>query len=159
MAVDKQTENEKLIERYPFLLPQHSLSGTHSTDFEFSVLDEMPAGWRAAFGEDICKEIMEELVRNNCVDSYQIVQIKEKYGELRWYSQGGTERIHREIVPKYEKISRRICIQCGQSAILVSKSRIAPWCNACAEQSPRPECVDIDAFCESIEDIESIPHP
>lgn len=131
--MDKQTENKKLIEQYPFLLPQHSLLGTHSTDFESTVLDDMPVGWRTALGEDLCKEIMEELVRNNCVDSYQVLQIKEKYGELRWYSQGGTERIHREIVPKYERMSRGICIQCGQSATLVSKSRVAPWCNACAE--------------------------
>lgn len=142
MAVDKQTESKKLIERYPFLLPQHALSGTHSTGFESTVLDDMPVGWRAAFGEELCKEIMEELVRNNCVDSYQVLQIKEKYGELRWYSQGGTERIHREIVPKYERMSRRICIQCGQPATLVSKSWVAPWCKTCAEQIPRSEYVD-----------------
>ena len=148
MAVDKQTENKKLVERYPFLLPQHTLSETSSDNFDFesTELDAMPVGWRTAFGEDICKEIMEELVLNNCVETYQIVQIKEKYGELRWYSQCGTERIHREIVPKYEKMSRRICIQCGQPATLVSKSWVAPWCNTCAEQLPRHECVDIDAF-------------
>lgn len=135
--MDKQTENKKLIERYPFLCPQHSLSETHPTDFESTVLDDMPVGWRTAFGEDLCKEIMEELVRNNCVDSYQILQIKEKYGELRWYSQGGTDRIHREIVPKYEKLSRRICIQCGQPATLVSIGWISPWCAACAEKKPK----------------------
>ena len=144
--MDKQTENKQLIERYPFLLPQHALSGTRSTGFESTVLDDMPVGWRAAFGEDLCKEIMEEIVRNNCVESYQILQIKEKYGELRWYSQGGTERIHREIVPKYERMSRRICVHCGQPATLVSKSWVAPWCNICAEQFPCAECIDIDVF-------------
>lgn len=140
--MDQQTENKKLIERYPFLLPRHSLSEICSTNFESTELDAMPVGWRTAFAEDLCKEIMEELVRNNCVETYQILQIKEKYGELRWYSQGGTEWIHREIVPKYEKMSRRICIQCGQPATLVTKSWVAPWCNTCAEQLPRPEYVD-----------------
>ena len=140
--MDKKTENKKLIERYPFLHPQHGLSETRFANFESTALDEMPVGWRAAFGEDICKEIMEELVRNNCVGSYQILQIKEKYGELRWYSQGGTERIHREVVPKYERISRWICIQCGQPATLVSKGWVAPWCNVCAEQFPHTEYVD-----------------
>ena len=144
MAADKQTENKKLIEQYPFLLPQHSVSGTHSTDFESTVLDDMPAGWRTAFGGNLCKEIMEELVQNDCVDSYQVLQIKEKYGELRWYSQGGTERIHREIVPKYEKMSRRICIHCGRPATLVSKSWVAPWCNACAHNLPQICFFDID---------------
>ena len=147
--MDTRTENKQLIERYPFILPQHSLSGAHSTGFESTVLDDMPVGWRAAFGEDLCKEIMEELVRNNCVDSYQVLQIKEKYGELRWYSQGGTERIHREIVPKYENMSRRICIQCGQPATLVSISWFAPWCNACAKQFRHQKCIDMDAFYSS----------
>ena len=147
--MDKKTENKNLIERYPFLLPQHSLSGTRSTGFESTILDDMPVGWRAAFGKDICKEIMDELIRNNCVGSYHILQIKEKYGELRWYSQGGTERIHREIVPKYEKMSHRICIQCGRPATLVSKSWVAPWCNACAKQFAHHNCIDIDVFYNS----------
>lgn len=140
--MDKRTENKRLIEQYPFLLRIE----TGPTNFEFTELDTMPAGWRTAFGEEICKEIMEELVRNNCVDSYRIVQIKEKYGELRWYSQGGTERIYREIVPKYERMSKRTCIYCGQPATFVSKSWAAPWCNTCAARYPFQELVDIDAF-------------
>lgn len=89
---------------------------------------------------------MEELIRNNCMDSYRVVQIKEKHGALRWYSQGGTERIHREIVPKYEALSRRICNQCGQPATLVSLDWTAPWCDARAEKLAHKKCVDIDAF-------------
>ena len=140
--MDDRNENRRLIEQYPFLLPW----GACSNDFKSTELDTMPAGWRIAFGEELCKEIMEELTRNNCVDSYRIVQIKEKHGALRWYSQGGTERIHREIVPKYEKLSRRICIQCGRPATLISKDWVAPWCDACAEKWGHQKCVDIDAF-------------
>ena len=146
--MDKKRENKKLIERYPFLLPLHRLTGKHPAnfDFGFTELDALPDGWRAAFGEDICKEIMEELTQNDCVNTYHILQIKEKYGQLHWYSQGGTERIHHEIVPKYEKLSKRICIKCGQPATLVSKGWISPWCDACAEQFSHQNCVDIDVF-------------
>ena len=140
MIVDK--ENKKLIERYPFLRPRE----THSSDFESTLLDDMPVGWRAVFGEELCKEIMEELVQNNCMNSYQILQIKEKHGELRWYSQGGTERIHHEIIPRYEKMSRRVCIQCGQPATLISNSWLAPWCNTCADNLPHALFCDIDEF-------------
>ena len=140
--MDSRKENKRLIGKYPFLLPW----GTDSANFESTELDAMPAGWRIAFGEELCKEIMEELTRNNCVDSYRIVQIKEKHGALRWYAQGGTERIHREIVSKYEALSRRICIQCGRPATLVSKGWVAPWCSACAEKLGRQTCVDIDEF-------------
>ena len=140
--MDSRNENRRLIEQYPFLLPW----GTCPTSFESTELDAMPAGWRIAFGEELCKEIMEELTQNNCVDSYRVVQIKEKHGALRWYAQGGTERIHREIVPKYEKLSSRICIQCGRPATLVSLDWTAPWCDTCAEMLGHQKCVDIDAF-------------
>ena len=83
--MDSRNENRRLIGQYPFLLPW----GTDSANFESTELDAMPAGWRIAFGEKLCKEIMEELTRNNCVDSYRVVQIKEKHGALRWYAQGG----------------------------------------------------------------------
>ena len=148
--MDSRNENRRLIERYPFLRSW----GTCPTSFESTELDTMPTGWRIAFGEELCKEIMEELTRNNCVDSYRIVQIKEKHGALRWYAQGGTERVHREIVPKYEKLSRRICIQCGRPATLVSLDWTAPWCDACTEQFPHLKYVDIDAICGSKDGIE-----
>lgn len=140
--MNSRNENRRLIGQYPFLRPW----GTCPASFESTELDTMPTGWRIAFGEELCKEIMEELTRNSCVDSYRVVQIKEKHGALRWYSQGGTERIHREIVPKYEKLSRRICIQCGRPAALISKDWIAPWCDACSEKLGGQKCVDIDGF-------------
>jgi hypothetical protein len=140
--MDSRKENRRLIKQYPFLRPW----GTCHTNFESTELDTMPAGWRIAFGEELCKEIMEELTRNNCVDAYRIVQIKEKHGVLRWYAQGGTERIYREIIPKYEKLSRRICIQCGRLATLISLDWIEPWCDACAEKLGHQKCADIHAF-------------
>ena len=63
--MDSRNENRRLIERYPFLRSW----GTCPTSFESTELDAMPAGWRIAFGEELCKEIMEELTRNNCVES------------------------------------------------------------------------------------------
>ena len=140
--MDSRNENRRLIGQYPFLRPW----GTCPASFESTELDAMPAGWRIAFGEELCKEIMEELTRNNCVDSYRVVQIKEKHGALRWYAPGGTERVHREIVPKYEKLSTRICIQCGRPATLVSLDWTATWCDTCAEKLDYQKCVDIDDF-------------
>lgn len=146
--MQKKMENKKIIEQYPFLLPRNRWTGAYPTDFDFSftVLDALPDGWRTAFGEEICKEIMEELVLNNCVDEYRITQIKEKYGELHWYAHGGTERIHREIVPKYEIMSRRICLICGRPATLISTGWIAPWCSVCADKTPNLQFIDIDEF-------------
>ena len=123
--MDSRNENRRLIGQYPFLRPW----GTCPASFESTELDAMPTGWRIAFGEELCKEIMEELTRNNCVDSYRIVQIKEKHGVLRWYSQGGTERIHREIVPKYEKLScvRRFTKSSRPAKLSSDSAQIEQW--------------------------------
>lgn len=152
--MDEKTANKELIKRYPFLHPWNRWVGKVVADYDYvtTELDAMPDGWRIAFGEDICKEIMEELVSNNCLDTYRITQIKEKYGQLCWYALGGSERIYREIVPKYEEMSRRICIQCGQPAALVSMGWISPWCKTCAEDVRCGHFIDIDEFYSSDEE-------
>lgn len=53
----------------------------------------MPRGWRKAFGELICADIQRELEAANLVDTYGISEIKEKFGELRWYDYGETRRL------------------------------------------------------------------
>lgn len=127
--------NKKLIERYPFLMPRNRWTGEAPEDFDYSYteLDAMPDGWRKAFGEQMCEEIREELVRVGYLEKYRIAQIKEKYGSLRWYDFGATERILREIIPKYTRLSKRTCIMCGAPATKMSTGWISPYCDACAE--------------------------
>lgn len=82
--------NIELISEYPFLLPRDSFFGEIVSDFDYtySLLDDMPNGWRIAFADDFLKELKEELVKFNCLNDYRITTIKEKYGELRWYDNG-----------------------------------------------------------------------
>lgn len=126
--------NQKLIEKFPFLLPRNR--GTdrvpENFDYSYTELDSMPDGWRKAFGVQMCEEIREELVRVNYLDKYRITQIKEKFGTLRWYDSGCTERMLHEIIPKYEHLSAKTCIRCGNPATMVSTGWISPYCDACA---------------------------
>lgn len=135
MPTNKET-NQKLIERFPFLMPHNRWTDEVPEDFDYSYteLDSMPDGWRKAFGEQICEEIREELVRVDYLDKYRITQIKEKYGTLRWYDFGCTERMLREIIPKYEHLSAKTCIKCGNPATKVSTGWISPYCDACANK-------------------------
>lgn len=107
--------NQKLIERFPFLMPRNRWTGKVPEDYDYSYteLDSMPDGWRKAFGEQMCEDIREELVRAEYLDQYRITQIKEKYGTLCWYDFGGTERMLRDIIPKYEHLSARTCSDVG----------------------------------------------
>ena len=129
-------KNKALIERYPFLLPRNRWTGEVSKDYDYhyTELDAMPEGWRIAFGEQMCEEIREELIRVDYLDKYRISQIKEKYGSLCWYDFGATEKILREIIPKYSKLSQRTCIRCGQPATKISLGWISPWCDRCADR-------------------------
>ena len=65
---------------------------------------------------------------------YRILQIKEKWGKLRWYDNNAPEDIYDElqtVVQKYEDLSEKTCINCGASAKWKSLVSIAPWCDKC----------------------------
>jgi len=68
------------------------------------------------YGAITSKEIAEELKKYNALDKYRILEIKEKYGTLRWYDGRTTDKITREIIPKYENMSAQTCIYCGEKA-------------------------------------------
>lgn len=123
--------NKELCERYPFLIPRNAWSGMRITeaqnggywpgnpdeipeyDWEYTIMDDMPKGWRIAFGDDLLEELREELIKYNYLDEYFPVQIKEKFGGLRWYDNGypiGTlsedykeiRRAYDETIPQYD---------------------------------------------------------
>ena len=91
----------------------------------------MPKGWRAAFGEQLCEELREELIKANCLNKYRIMQIKDKFAELRWYDSCNTKKGY-EIIKKYQELSRRTCINCGCPATKLSRGWINPYCDKCA---------------------------
>lgn len=166
VSEEVKRENRKLCEKYPFLIPRNRWSGMRITeaqgggywpgspekipeyDWERTELDEMPDGWRKAFGEQLCEELKQELLSaggQEALDNYMIIQIKEKFGYLRWYDNGCTERWFSEILPKYENLSERTCIHCGKPAAFISTGWISPWCEECA-QGIRDHMVPIDEW-------------
>ena len=128
-----QDKNRKLIERFPFLLPHNRWTDEVPEDYDYSYteLDAMPHGWRIAFGEELCEEIREELIQADYLDKYRIAEIKEKYGALCWYDFGCTEKMDREIIPKYAEKSATTCIRCGKPATRITTGWISPYCDNC----------------------------
>ena len=133
-------ENKRLVEEYPFLMPRdYSGEPIEGYDYEYTLMDAMPEGWRKAFGDALLKELKEELVKSGLLDEYRIVQIKEKYGELRWYDNGNTRKGH-DILTKYCVLSGSTCIKCGKLAKYMSRGWISPYCEDCV---PNKEFADI----------------
>jgi hypothetical protein len=112
-------------------------------------LDAMEKGWRTKFGENMCKEmrncLLKTYIKNNkptfpwgklkcyykgikLLYSYRIMQIKEKYGYLRWYAaRDTTDTLN--IIRKYENISENTCIVCGKDATYRSMGWVCPYCD------------------------------
>ena len=134
MIETSQKENKQLCETYPFLLPRNIWTDEISKDFDYSYteLDAMPDGWRKAFGLQMCEELKQELIRINKIDEFRIVQIKEKFGELRFYTNWTTDEIE-AIINKYTKLSRKTCINCGKPATVITTGWISPFCNDCVK--------------------------
>ena len=105
-------------------------------NYEYTELDAMPRGWRFAFGEQLCEELKQALVKANLLDDYRITQIKEKYGGLRWYANFDTDETS-AIIDKYTKLSYRTCIKCGAPATLITAGWISPYCYACCPTNER----------------------
>lgn len=145
MIETSQKENKQLCEQYPFLLPRNRWTDEVSEDFDYSYteLDSMPDGWRKAFGLQMCEELKQELIKINKMDEFRITQIKEKFGELRFYTNWTTDEIE-AIINKYTKLSRKTCINCGKSATVITTGWISPFCNDCVK--------DIDDDYEPIEE-------
>lgn len=112
--------NQELLNKYPFLKIKNS---------PITWLDVMPDGWRKAFGEQMIEEISQALKGQELI----ITEIKEKFGGLRFYTGWTTEEVY-DIISKYESMSYRICILCGQKATKISKGWISPYCDACAKE-------------------------
>lgn len=146
-------ENKDLCERYPFLIPWNRWSGDPVPDYDYSYteLDNMPVGWRRAFGLRMCEDLRNALIDDNDLDRWRIVQLKEKYGSLRLY-----DNAHKKdsqvpfIINKYEDLSMRTCIQCGAPATRMTTGWISPYCDKCC---PSWNSVPIDEYFKEDEGI------
>lgn len=135
--IDKiKEENRLLCERYPFLIPRYGWQAdvSESYDYEYTYLDDIPQGWKKAFGVKMCEEIRDLLIEANFLDEYRIVQVKEKFGRLDWHSQGVPEEIYdqyHEVLNKYRELSKKTCVSCGEPGVMRNDSWICPWCDKC----------------------------
>lgn len=132
---EKETikENKKLIKEFPFLLPRNRFFDTviYNYDYTYTELDEMPHGWKSSFGIEMCEKIKKCLIKANYLYKYRIIQIKEKYGTLRWYDNGVPDSISEEfhlIINYYKDKSMLVCLECGKPTKYVTTDWIEYLC-------------------------------
>lgn len=132
---EEQLHNWILCGKYPFLIPRYDWSGEIIEDYDYisTYLDDIPVGWKKAFGEMMCEEIKQELTRCNYLDEFRIVQAKEKFGGLRIYTNGEPVDCKvQQIIDKYSTLSENICIICGKPDVPITNNGwISPYCKKC----------------------------
>lgn len=138
--------NTELIERYPFLVLRNDWTDeiieNYDPECDGTYLDDMPKGWKIAFGERLCEELREALIKDNYLNDYRISQVKEKYGSLHWYDNGASEEVCK-IIDKYEEISYHTCCICGAPATKISNGWICPYCDECFDKYHKNESFNI----------------
>lgn len=129
-----QLQNKKLVKRYPFLWPSDWLGNPipkRCYDYTWTWLDDMPIGWKKAFGKMLCEDLRNELIKYNALRFYKVLQVKEKYGCLRWYDFGSVGNTTK-IIDAYSHLSENICIVCGKPDVpMINNGWMSPWCFDC----------------------------
>ena len=133
--------NKDLLKKYPWLTPYNVCTGEPLDDYnyEHTWADDIPDGWRLAFGDQMIEELDQLLKKYNLRDEYRIVQIKEKFGGLRWYDNGFSEEGYEEYLDwlnKYEDLSFKTCMNCGKLAVGFTKGYIMYLCKDCMKNMP-----------------------
>lgn len=149
-------KNEELINRYPFLRIKNVWTGKPAYDDgqnKYTYLDDFPDGWRKAFGLQFCDDFLEAFnhLSDEDKESFYFTQIKEKFGGIRIYCVFHTEEMI-EIIHKYEKISYRICINCGAPAKYITKGWVMPLCENCVSKKTINSCWTVEEFFKENDD-------
>ena len=123
--------------RYPFWAFRDFK--TEKIDYSFTWYDDIPIGWREAFGKQLSKELLKVgkkiLSKDKKLKWSDILcwaQIKEKYGELCLYASCTDELM--KVLEKYELLSIGYCIMCGKPARYVTKGWIEYYCDECFDK-------------------------
>lgn len=74
-------DNKELIKKYPWIQLRNVWTN-EELDSEFTWLDDLPEGWRKAFGLQMVEELDQILKKANCQEKYQVSQIKEKWRKI-----------------------------------------------------------------------------
>ncbi len=146
---DQAEEAKEWVTKYPFLRIKTNdcYPWEDEEDIESCWIFDLPVGWQNGFGSQMCDELM--AVLGKYADDFLIIQLKEKFNEMRlywgWidreYTDEESEEIDgiydaiKNIINKYEEISYNTCVSCGNQATEYTKSGwYQGFCKTCYDR-------------------------
>ena len=121
-------KNKKILKKYPWLSAIDWWWNPINT-YDFTLLDDMPSGWRRCFGMMMVEDIDKALKGHDI----HIQQVKEKFGQLRIYFSAHKD-IYEDVdrvIEAYSHLSENICLNCGQVDVGHTSGWISPICKRC----------------------------
>lgn len=98
---------KKLIERFPYIQNEDNIGLQWGTGIDCN------DGWFKLLYE-LLDKIENVYKRNNRnIDDFTATQIKEKYGELRFYASSDIPEVN-TLIDEYENLSESVCEDCGK---------------------------------------------
>lgn len=128
--------NAFLFIKYPFLQPRNVWTGKKYWDF--NKLENIPAGWRKAFGKQLRNDLRKALIKDGILHDFYFTQIKEKWGKLCLYN-NGTGPASDYVINHYQELSMCYCINCGKPARYVTDGWIEYLCEDCFDECSNTE--------------------
>lgn len=122
------SDNE-LLEKYPFTQAKNDWTGT---PLDFTWYGLIPKGWRKGFGKELLEEMETEYngFSDELKSMWIVLQVKEKYSELRIYTGPATQNMY-DIIDKYTIQSRRTCMSCGAPCKQRGTGWVYTLCDEC----------------------------
>lgn len=128
----RKVYNYFLCKRYSFL-KCYNVFTEKFIGYSTTWYDDIPAGWRKAFGKELLKELKKTLKKNQELNTFRFTQIKEKYGHLCLYHAAATYETSK-VLEKYETLSEKYCIHCGRKAEYMTEGWITFVCEKCFDE-------------------------
>ena len=130
-----QERRQKLFDDYPKLFAKRNLIPDDRRRYPITWGLEHGDGWLAIV-EDLCRLIQHHVDQQKKKDSsypqIEVLQVKEKFGSLRFYTTGSDEYID-GLISMAESISGRTCESCGNPGTMRGKGWMRVRCESCEE--------------------------
>ena len=132
MILFKCVRNYFFCLHYPFIRSRNVWTGK-PTGYYSTWYEDIPKGWRIAFGKQFLKDMKKCLKKNHELRSFRFHEIKEKWGRLCLYCGSATEETHK-LLEKYGDLSEEYCYFCGKPTKYLTQGYELFLCEECFEK-------------------------
>lgn len=134
-----------LCNKYRYLIPRNAFTANISPSYRYTyTVGSDLNGWYRLFLL-FCKNALPYLKDNNIDKDFFFYDVKEKYGMLEMVVAHLTkDETLDDLIAAYRRMSKSVCIKCGEVADFTSTRWISPYCEECRLFTKEFECEEFE---------------